>query len=57
MTFLAIVASGTLFIGRGCISSSSLLAYRHLPADSHVVAGALAAGVLGLFWSEEAYEH
>lgn len=36
---------------------SSLMAYRYLPANSHVVAGALAGGALGVIWSEETYEH
>lgn len=32
---------------------SSLLAYRYLPENSHVVVGALAGGVLGLLWMEK----
>ena len=32
---------------------SSLMTYRHLPENSHVVVGALAGGVLGAFWMEK----
>ncbi|MHB0764917.1 AzlC family ABC transporter permease [Stutzerimonas sp. NM35] len=36
---------------------TSLLAYRYLPENSHVVAGALAGGLAGVFWMEKADEH
>ncbi|PWB35206.1 branched-chain amino acid ABC transporter permease [Pseudomonas sp. SDI] len=36
---------------------SSLLAYLYLPDNSHVVAGALAGGVLGAVWMEKKHEH
>lgn len=32
---------------------ASLAAYRYLPENSHVVVGALAGGLLGLFWQEK----
>ncbi|WP_336366160.1 AzlC family ABC transporter permease [Marinobacter sp. C2H3] len=32
---------------------ASLAAWRWLPANTHVVAGALAGGVVGLFWTEQ----
>lgn len=34
-------------------ATSSLLAYRYLPENSHVVAGALAGGGLGAIWTEK----
>lgn len=37
----------------GC---ASLAAYRYLPENSHVVAGALAGGLLGLVWVEKTHE-
>ena len=37
-----------------CVAAaSSLLAYRYLPENSHVVVGALAGGVLGAVWMEK----
>lgn len=36
---------------------SSLLAYRYLPENSHVVVGALAGGMLGGLWMEKKGEH
>lgn len=36
---------------------SSLLAYRYLPENSHVVVGALAGGILGAVWMEKNNEH
>ena len=36
---------------------SSLLAYRYLPENSHVVVGALAGGLLGAVWMEKKHEH
>lgn len=36
---------------------ASLLAYRYLPDNSHVVVGALAGGVAGTFWPEQKSEH
>ena len=36
---------------------SSLMAYRYLPENSHVVVGALAGGILGAFWTEKNHEH
>ncbi|MDD0976607.1 AzlC family ABC transporter permease [Pseudomonas fontis] len=38
-------------------ASSSLLAYWYLPANSHVVVGALAGGILGALWMEKKVEH
>ena len=35
---------------------ASLLAYRYLPENSHVVVGALAGGLLGTFWPEKKRE-
>lgn len=41
-----------------CVAgASSLLAYRYLPENSHVVVGALAGGVLGAVWMEKKNEH
>jgi len=34
-------------------ASASLAAHRYLPENSHVVVGALAGGLLGLFWMEK----
>jgi len=34
-------------------AGASLLAWRYLPENSHVVAGAIAGGLLGAFWPEE----
>jgi len=36
---------------------TSLLAYRYLPENSHVVVGALAGGLAGAFWMEKTDEH
>ncbi|MHA6495417.1 AzlC family ABC transporter permease [Pseudomonas borbori] len=38
-------------------AGSSLLAHWYLPANSHVVVGALAGGVLGALWMEKPNEH
>ncbi|MBR9829479.1 MAG: branched-chain amino acid ABC transporter permease [Oceanospirillales bacterium] len=38
-------------------AASSLMAYRYLPDNSHVLVGALAGGVVGLFWMEQSHEH
>lgn len=35
---------------------SSLLAYRYLPDNSHVLVGALAGGIMGTFWTETSHE-
>lgn len=37
-------------------ASASLAAYRYLPENSHVVAGALAGGLLGVMWTEQSHE-
>lgn len=37
-------------------ASASLAAYRYLPENSHVVAGALAGGLLGVLWTEQSRE-
>ena len=34
-------------------AGASLLAWRYLPENSHVVVGAIAGGLLGAFWPEE----
>lgn len=36
---------------------SSLLAYRYLPENTHVIVGALAGGILGAVWMEKNHEH
>ncbi|MBE7375093.1 AzlC family ABC transporter permease [Pseudomonas lopnurensis] len=36
---------------------ASLLAWRYLPENSHVVVGALAGGVAGTLWTEKKVEH
>lgn len=38
-------------------AGSSLCAYWYLPANSHVVVGAVAGGVLGAVWMENKHEH
>ncbi|MGE8069262.1 AzlC family ABC transporter permease [Pseudomonas sp. NPDC089569] len=38
-------------------AGSSLLAYRFLPENSHVVVGAVAGGILGAVWMEKKHEH
>ena len=35
------------------LAGASLLAWRYLPENSHVVVGAIAGGLLGAFWPEE----
>ena len=37
-------------------AAASLLAFRYLPENSHVVVGALAGGATGLLWKEHARE-
>lgn len=37
----------------GVAAGASLLAWRYLPENSHVVVGALAGGILGAFWMEK----
>ena len=37
-------------------ASAALAAYRYLPENSHVVAGALAGGLLGVMWTEHSHE-
>ncbi|MGE8497946.1 MAG: AzlC family ABC transporter permease [Pseudomonas sp.] len=36
---------------------ASLLAYRYLPENSHVVVGAVAGGIAGTIWMENRHEH
>jgi predicted branched-subunit amino acid permease len=36
---------------------ASLLAYRYLPENSHVVVGAVAGGIAGTIWTEKKREH
>ena len=36
---------------------SSLMAYRYLPENSHVIVGALAGGIVGIVWLEQGHEH
>ncbi|OYW93213.1 MAG: branched-chain amino acid ABC transporter permease [Pseudomonadales bacterium 32-61-5] len=43
-----------IWIAAAC---ASLLAYWYLPDNSHVVVGALAGGVTGIFWPEKRREH
>ncbi|WHS62350.1 AzlC family ABC transporter permease [Pseudomonas sp. G2-4] len=54
---LAMVVGGKknprMFIIWTVAACSSLLAYWYLPANSHVVVGALAGGVLGALWMEK----
>lgn len=38
-------------------AGASLLAYRYLPENSHVVVGALAGGIAGVIWTEGRNEH
>ncbi len=38
-------------------AGASLLAYWYLPANSHIVTGALAGGLLGAVWTEKQDEH
>lgn len=37
-------------------AGASLAGHRYLPANSHVVVGALAGGVLGMSWTEQTHE-
>lgn len=57
---LAMVVGGQknfrLLIIWAVAASSSLLAYAFLPENSHVVAGALAGGILGATWTEKTNE-
>ncbi|WP_339477071.1 MULTISPECIES: AzlC family ABC transporter permease [unclassified Pseudomonas] len=54
---LAMVVGGKknlrMFIIWTVAACSSLLAYWYLPANSHVVVGALAGGILGALWMEK----
>lgn len=38
-------------------AGASLLAYRYLPENSHVVVGAVAGGIAGTVWTENRHEH
>lgn len=40
----------------GLAACASLAAHRYLPENSHVVVGALAGGLLGMVWTEQAHE-
>ena len=40
----------------GLAACASLVAHRYLPENSHVVVGALAGGLLGMVWTEQAHE-
>ena len=44
--------NGRTFAIWGVAACASLVAYRHLPENSHVVVGALAGGLLGAAWKE-----
>lgn len=54
---LAMVTGGQknlrIFIIWTVAACASLLAYRYLPENTHVVVGALAGGILGAFWMEK----
>jgi len=54
---LAMVVGGQknlrMFVVWSVAACSSLLAYRYLPPNSHVVVGALAGGLLGAFWMDD----
>lgn len=54
---LAMVVGGQknlrMFVVWTVAACSSLLAYRYLPPNSHVVVGALAGGLLGAFWMDD----
>ncbi|MCB1637362.1 MAG: AzlC family ABC transporter permease [Thiothrix sp.] len=58
---LAMVAGGEksprMLVIWSVAALSSLLAYRYLPENSHVVVGALAGGVVGTFWGGSGHEH
>lgn len=58
---LAMVVTGQKNLRMACIwvvaAGSSLLAFRFLPENSHVVAGALAGGLFGAFWTEKNHAH
>ena len=45
--------SARMFVIWAVAACMSLLAYWHLPENSHVVVGALAGGFLGAFWMEK----
>ncbi|MCH8497166.1 MAG: AzlC family ABC transporter permease [Marinobacter sp.] len=57
---LAMVVGGPksprIFIIWTLAASASLLAYRYLPENSHVVVGALAGGALGALWMEQPHD-
>nr|WP_283950243.1 AzlC family ABC transporter permease [Pseudomonas piscis] len=38
-------------------AGSALLAYRYLPENTHVVAGALCGGIVGALWMEQQHAH
>ena len=38
-------------------AAASLLAYRYLPENSHVVVGAIAGGIAGTLWMDNNHEH
>ena len=38
-------------------AGASLLAYWYLPENTHVVVGAVAGGIAGIFWPEKVSEH
>lgn len=54
---LAMVVGGQkdfrIFVIWSIAAVSSLLAYRYLPENSHVVVGALIGGIVGVFWQEK----
>ncbi len=54
---LAMVAGGEknlrMLIIWTCAAGASLLAYRYLPENSHVVVGALAGGIVGTLWMKD----
>ncbi len=63
---LAMVAGGEknlrILLIWAVAACSSLLAYRYLPANSHIIVGALAGGFTSLFWidktkMEQPHEH
>lgn len=58
---LAMVAGGKkdlrILVIWGVAACASLLAYKYLPANSHVVVGAIAGGLLGAVWMEKHSEH
>jgi hypothetical protein len=40
----------------GIAAGTSLLAFRYLPENSHVLVGALAGGLTGVLWTEQKRE-